>query len=71
VTVTGAGGPGFITAYADGGTVPSTSNLNFTAGATVANLVVVPVGADGRVALLNGSTSATGLVADVFGYYVR
>ena len=71
VTVTGAGGSGFITAYADGATVPTSSNLNFTAGQVVANLVVVPVGADGSVALLNGSPSATGLVADVFGYYVK
>jgi len=35
----------------------------------VPNLVVVPVGADGKVALFNGSTGSTQLVGDVAGYF--
>jgi Bacterial Ig-like domain (group 3) len=70
VTVTGPTGGGYVTVYADGTTKPTASNLNFTAGQTIPNLVVVPVGANGAVALFNGSTGTTQLVADVAGYYV-
>lgn len=69
VTVTGPTGPGFITAYPDGTAMPTASNLNFVAGQTVSNLVVVPVGADGKVALTNGSTGTVQLLADVSGYF--
>jgi Laminin G domain len=70
VTATGATRSGFITAYPDGTVMPTASNLNFVAGQTVANLVVAPVGADGSVALTNGSVGHTSLIADVAGYYV-
>src|ERR1700722_3719171 len=69
VTVTAPTRLGFITAYADGTTMPVASNLNFVAGQTVANLVIAPVGGDGKVDLFNGSTGTTQLIADVSGYY--
>lgn len=69
VTVTGTGGSGYVTAYPDGATRPTASNLNFAAGQTVANLVAVQVGADGGVALYNGSGRTVGLLADVAGWY--
>lgn len=68
VTVAAPTAGGFVTAYADGKSVPSSSNLNFTAGQTVPNLVVAPVGADGRVALYNGSGGTVQLLADAAGY---
>ncbi len=58
----------FVTAYADGDAIPSSSNLNFTAGETIPNLVVVPVGADGKVDFYN-HTGSVNLVADLEGYY--
>jgi hypothetical protein len=71
LTVAEARAPGYITAYASGpGTAPKASNLNFLKGQIVPNLVTVPVGADGKVALLNASSGATHLVADVTGYYL-
>jgi hypothetical protein len=71
LTVAEARAPGFITAYASGrATVPDASNLNFLKGQIVPNLVTVPVGADGKVVLLNSSKGATHLVADVTGYYL-
>jgi hypothetical protein len=73
VTATGALGNGFITAFPTGAkTVPNASNVNFTKGGTVPNLVVVPVGTGGKVSLYNGgdATGATDLVADVSGYFV-
>jgi hypothetical protein len=69
VTVAGSTGGGWITAYADGAAHPTASNLNFVAGQIVPNLVVVPVGANGRVDLYN-SAGSTQLVADVEGYYL-
>lgn len=69
VTVTDAARPGYITAYPDGTARPSTSNVNFTAGQTVPNLVIVPVGRDGNVDLFNGSWGTVDLVADVTGYF--
>ena len=42
----------FITAYPSGQPRPTTSNLNVVPGQTVPNMVVVPVGADGAIELL-------------------
>ena len=46
----------------------TTSNLNFTADQTIANLVVVPVGADGNVIVYNKAGSVH-VIADVAGWY--
>jgi hypothetical protein len=71
VTVTDCSGPGYITAYASGGTDPGTSNLNFVVGSTVPNQVVVAVGADGAVILSNTSPGGSvQLIADIEGYVV-
>ncbi len=47
---------------------PRTSNLNWPAGRTVANLVTVPVGAGGTVALSTSARSAD-VALDVVGWY--
>ncbi len=57
----------FLTAWA-GGPRPGTSDANLQPGATVANLVVVPMAADGSVSIYNAAGSIH-LVADVLGYY--
>ncbi|WP_405011919.1 N-acetylmuramoyl-L-alanine amidase [Kitasatospora sp. NBC_01539] len=57
----------FVTVYPDGQPRPNASNLNFTAGQIVPNLVVVPV-VNGRVDLYNRYGSVD-LLADVAGYY--
>ncbi|MFZ3467556.1 hypothetical protein ACODT3_39620 [Streptomyces sp. 4.24] len=69
VTVTDAKADGHLTVWPSGGERPDSSNLNWTAGQTVPNHVVVPVGADGTVKLFNASWDTTHLIADVFGYY--
>ncbi|WP_441428251.1 polysaccharide deacetylase family protein [Arthrobacter sp. 2RAF6] len=62
---------GFVTAYASGTARPNASNLNYATGQIVPNSVTVPVGADGKVTLFNGSVSGTAqLIADVSGYYL-
>lgn len=68
VTVTQPNAPGYITVFADGSPLPETSNLNFGPGQTVPNLVIAPVGSDGKVNLYVGSTGSVHLVADVSGY---
>jgi hypothetical protein len=70
LTVTEAKSFGFITAFASGTNRPDASNLNYVGGQTVANLVTVPVGADGKVTLYNRSDQAAQLLADVAGYYL-
>jgi large repetitive protein len=70
LTVTNATSTGNITANAAGATRPGTSNLNFVAGQTVANMAVVPV-LDGKIDLTSITVSADGrvdLIADVVGY---
>ncbi|AUG81325.1 hypothetical protein CFP65_6680 [Kitasatospora sp. MMS16-BH015] len=67
VTVTNTSTPGFLTAYPYGTERPLASNLNWTAGQTIPNQVVVPV-KNGKISLYNGSTGSTDLVVDVLGY---
>ena len=69
VTVTAPTSAGYITVYADGKARPTASNLNFVKGQTVPNLVIAPVGANGKVALFNGSGGTVQLIGDVSGYY--
>ena len=60
---------GFVTLYPEGATtMPLVSNLNFTKGKTVANLVTVALSATGGVSIFN-SSGITNVVVDVEGYY--
>ena len=70
VTVASPTTLGYVTIYPAGVAKPVVSNLNFLAGQVVPNLVVVPIGAGGKIALFNGSTGSTHLVADVQGYFL-
>ncbi|MBT2448939.1 hypothetical protein J7F03_17930 [Streptomyces sp. ISL-43] len=71
VTVTNTASGGHVTAFADGDTRPTTSNVNFAPGQTVPNLVIVPVGANGYVDLYNGGWESVDLIADVTGYFTQ
>ncbi|MGN9889794.1 hypothetical protein [Micromonospora sp. L31] len=70
VTVTQPSAAGFVTVYPDQGTMPNTSNVNFVARETVANLVTVPV-TNGKVRLRNSGGGTVHLVADLQGFYGR
>ena len=59
---------GYVSVYPTGGTQPLVSNLNFTAGETVPNSVIVPVGTGGSVTFYN-HTGNTDLVVDIQGYF--
>ena len=69
VTVTQPTSPtSIIIAWPAGASRNDTSDLNFVAGQTVANLVVVQVGAGGKVNLYNALGSVQ-VIADVMGWY--
>ena len=60
VTVTGSTGGGFLRAYAAfPASVPTTSVLNFNAGATRANNAIVALSPDGQITVFNGMASGT------------
>lgn len=69
VTVTDTTAPGYLTAFPTGTlNRPTASNLNWAPGETVANRVLIPVGAGGQVSLFN-CCGDTDLIIDVNGYF--
>ncbi|MFF7182869.1 hypothetical protein [Streptomyces sp. NPDC008121] len=69
VTATNPTASGFVSVYPYGTQRTSASNLNFTAGQTIPNLVVVPV-KDGKITFYNHAGTVD-LIADVAGYYTH
>jgi subtilase family serine protease len=69
VTVADGTGGGYVTVYPDKTSRPVASNLNFSKGEAIPNLVTVPVGSDGAVDLFNGSGGTVSFIADLEGYY--
>jgi hypothetical protein len=65
-TVTQPAAGGFLTLFAAGSARPMVSDLNYAAGETRPNLVVVQLGAGGRVSLFSSATSH--VVFDVAGW---
>ena len=68
VTVTNTTGTSFLTVWPSGEAKPVASNLNFVGGQTLANLVTVKIGANGKVSLYNHD-APTDVVFDIVGYY--
>ncbi|MGB2569263.1 right-handed parallel beta-helix repeat-containing protein [Micromonospora citrea] len=68
VTVTRPTAAGVLKVYPDGSPAPVASNLNFVAGQTIPNLVIVPVVA-GKVMIRNAGSGTTHVVADLAGYF--
>jgi hypothetical protein len=69
VTVTAPAKAGVLTVYPAGGLRPLASNLNFSAGQTVSNLVIVE-GGNGKISFYNNSPGPLQLVIDEYGYYI-
>ncbi len=67
VTATQPAAPGFLTVYPSGNILPPSSDLNFEAGETRPNLVVVRVGTGGKVTLY--VSAATHVIFDVEGWF--
>jgi hypothetical protein len=67
VTVVNPATGGFLTAYPQGTSAPNASNLNFGAGQTTTNRVIVPLSASGQISVV--SSAPTDVIVDVSGYY--
>lgn len=68
VTVTDPTTSGYLTVYPGTATQPLASDVNFTKGQTVPNLVVAALGSDGSLSLYTSATTAD-VVVDIVGYY--
>jgi Repeat of unknown function (DUF5650) len=66
VTATGPTSAGYLTAYPCGSPEPNSSNLNFTSGASIANLVISKLGTG---TLCIRTSAATHLIVDVTGFF--
>ncbi|MFJ6754813.1 MULTISPECIES: hypothetical protein [unclassified Streptomyces] len=71
VTVTNPSKDGHVRVYAEGGEVPTTSNVNYTPGQTVPNMVIASVGQNGYVDIYNHGAGELDLIADVTGYFSK
>jgi len=68
VTATEPTSNSYLTVFPTGSAVPNASNLNFVAGATIPNRVIVPVGSGGGVSILNG-WGQVHVVVDIGGWF--
>ena len=68
ITVVSPSGLGYVLLYPEGGSQPVVSTLNFTAGQTVANAAIVPLGTNGGITVA-AALSNTELLIDTNGYY--
>ncbi len=68
VTVTSTSKGSFLTVWPDGKPQPTASDLNWSAGTTIPNAVVVEVGTNGKVSLYNNAGSVQ-VICDIEGYY--
>jgi hypothetical protein len=66
VTVTNPTQAGFLTVFPQGGTEPNASNVNYVAGLSTTNRVIVPLSGDG---ITIDNTAPTDVVVDVSGYF--
>jgi Cellulase (glycosyl hydrolase family 5)/IPT/TIG domain len=70
VTVTNTTAPSFLTIWPTNASRPTASNLNWMAGVTIPNRVIVPVSSLGQVSIYNASGSAD-VVVDISGYFTN
>jgi len=68
VTITNATAGGYRTVYPNGAAQPPTSDLNVLAGTNTANVVILPLGSDGKIAVFSPQ-GASDVIVDVLGYY--
>ena len=68
LTITGATASSYLTTFAVGTTRPNASSINFRAGETKANMVTLPVNAQGQLAVFNFD-GAVHVIIDVVGWY--
>jgi hypothetical protein len=71
VTVTNTTSNGYLTVYPAGTGAPNASNLNWTPGLTIPNLVTVKLGnTPGAVTIYQSGPGSADVIVDVAGYYI-
>jgi hypothetical protein len=72
LTVTGTTQDGYLVAYPDGTATPGTSDVDWQGATTKATAAIIPVGADGKIDIANGSTDGgiSQVLVDVTGYFM-
>jgi hypothetical protein len=68
LTVTNTTAPSYLTAFPDGVTRPTASDVNWIAGETVPNLTIVKLGTGGAIDLYNAA-GYTDAIIDIVGWY--
>lgn len=69
ITVTGPGAPGHLTVYPAGAPAPLASSINYRAGQTRANNVIVPLGPGGLVVASGQALGSTHFLIDINGFF--
>ena len=70
VTVTDTTSTGYLTVFPSATGRSTASNLNWTPGLTIPNLVTVKVGSNGKVSLFQSGPGTAQVVVDVAGYFL-
>ncbi len=71
ITATQATAGGYLIVYPGGSSQSNTSALNYTAGTSVANAGMVPLGADHTIKIYNGGSKSVDVIIDLEGTYYR
>ena len=73
LTTTGTRGNGYLTTWPAGEAKPNASSLNFSAGQTVANLVIAKISPQGSISIWNSNDAVhmlpTDVLVDVVGWF--
>jgi hypothetical protein len=69
VTATGGTAAGDLVVFPAGAVAPTSSNVNYQTGQTIANQVTARLGTGGAVVVRNNSTGTVHLIVDGLGYY--
>ena len=70
VTVVSPRQSGWLTVFPTGESIPLASNLNFSAGQTIPNMVIAKVGADGSVSI-SSPVAEVDIIVDIAGWYAN
>lgn len=60
---------GYLTIYPSSNSMPATSNLNWYAGQTIANSVIVSVSATDTITITNSKFGSVDVIVDLYGYF--
>jgi hypothetical protein len=69
ITAQAEAASGWLEYYPDGTPRPGTAEIQFHSGTVIAGMAIVPVAANGKIDIYNGSPGTANIIADVSGYF--